>query len=244
MGRKFFAGAALVFLLTVLVRFPARWALAVLPKAVSCESPSGSLWNGSCVSIQTPVAAVGPISWSLHPWSLLLARLDVDVISTDSRATGHGRVALRGSQHIWVRNLTADLPLESGLLPLFPDGWSGTLSVDLDTVEIANGRIIALHGAIDARAVTQRSTAMPFGSFQLKFQDASNSDGMHIGLLRDTSGPLAVSGTLKLQSTGDYDLSGTAAARPSATTDLAKSLEMLGPPDAQGARPFALTGTL
>jgi hypothetical protein len=51
-----------------------------------------------------------------------------------------------------------------------------------------------------------------------------------------------VSGRLRLQNTGDYDLSGFAAARAGADDQLSSALEFLGAPDAHGRRPFTLSG--
>jgi hypothetical protein len=52
-----------------------------------------------------------------------------------------------------------------------------------------------------------------------------------------------VTGTLQLRASGDYELNGTAVARSDATPELAKAVEFLGVADAQGRRPFSLTGT-
>ena len=142
-----------------------------------------------------------------------------------------------------VRDLRADLQIDSGYLPLFPSGWSGRLQLALASMEFKHGRLAAIRGLVTARSLAQIRPAMPFGSFELRFPDAARSDGVIAGELRDLGGPLAVSGTLIIRNGSDYVLSGRAAARADANPELAKAVEFLGPSDAQGQRQYSLAGS-
>jgi general secretion pathway protein N len=254
-NRALVALACSLFALTVLARAPARWLLAAAPSTLDCEMPSGSVWHGECVRLRAPGLALTAVGWKLHPMSLLLGRLDLELRSSDARAPATARVVLGLGGHLSVRDLRADLPVDSGFLPLFPSGWSGQLQLAMDRVEFDSSRLAAVHGTIDARSIAQQRPAMPFGSFELRFGDASRSGGAGsadsaggrgdaiVGELRDLGGPLAVTGTLTIRNGHDYELSGFAAARPEATAELAKAVEFLGQADAQGRRPYSLAGS-
>ena len=244
MARRLLIGLGLLFALTVLVRLPARWALGLAPAGIQCEQPAGSLWHGGCARLQVAEFALGPVSWSLHPFPLLLARLDLELRSTDERANGQARVQFRSRQLVRVLDLQAQVALDAGLVPLFPNDWDGSLLLALDTLDIADGRLARLHGTIEASSLAQRSPPMPIGSYQLRFDAPPQSDGTISGALSDRGGPLAVSGTLQVRKGGQYELAGNVATRPEATAELSKAVQFLGAADAQGRRSFSLSGTL
>jgi hypothetical protein len=243
-GRGLLAAAVLLFALTVLARLPASWALAVAPSDLECQQPSGSLWQGACVQLRTRGIALNNVSWKLHGWSLLLGRLDVDLSSGDPRAPGRARIAIGLGGNTQVSALQATLPIDSGLLPLFPKGWSGLLQLDLDQLVLAGRHLAAVHGTVSARALEQRSPRMPFGSYELQFGEPPRTDGQLEATLRDSGGPLSVSGTLRIGADGQYELNGTVATRAEATRELVQAVEFLGAADAQGRRPFSLAGTI
>lgn len=243
MKYRWWLAALLLFALTVVARLPAGWAMHAAPASVSCEQPAGSVWQGQCARLQAGGLTIGPVSWRLHPLPLLLARATVDFSSHDARLPGSAQLTVHSGGRLEARALRASVPLDSGLLPLFPNGWSGQLELDLSLLRFEAGHIRALQGIVNANALKQLSPAMPFGSYQLRFATSTATDDLIVGELRDSGGPLAVSGTLQLHASGDYELNGTAAARSDATPELAKAVEFLGEADTQGRRPFSLTGT-
>jgi len=235
--------ALALFALTVVARAPARWLVAFAPRAIECQLPTGSAWQGECARLRAPGLELAALSWRLHPWSLLRGRFELEVHSADARAPGVATIAIGFGRTLSVRDLRADVPLDSGFLPLFPAGWTGQLRLELAVVEFTAGRLSALRGTIVASSLQQKNPAMPFGSFELQFAGAARTDGVIVGNLRDLGGPLAVSGTLTIRNGHDYELAGLAAARADATPELAKAVEFLGPADAQGRRAYSLAGT-
>jgi Type II secretion system (T2SS), protein N len=238
---------ALLFAVTVLLRAPARWLLGALPSGVECRAPEGSLWQGSCARLQIPGGGLDAVSWSLHAWPLLLGHLDVDLQSADPQAIGSARVSVGFGGLRSLRALQAQLPIDSGRLPLFPASWTGRLELAFDSIEFDGGRLKAIVGVATARSLAQRSPPLDFGSFELRFSPAtaqSNAgDALIRGELRDLGGPLAVSGALVINNGRDYRLSGLVATRSNASADLEKVVEYAGPADAQGRRSFALEGS-
>jgi general secretion pathway protein N len=235
--------AVVLFALTVLLRAPASWLIGALPNSIQCLQPAGSMWRGACGQLRVAGAALSDVRWQLHPWTLWRGRLELALQSADVRAPAHATLALAtGGEHT-LRDLQADMPIDSGFLPLFPSGWSGRLQLALTQLHFKSDRLTAIEGTITARSLAQVRPAMPFGSFELRFPASPRADGAIVGELRDVGGPLSVNGTLIVRNGSEYVLSGSAAARADANAELAKAVEFLGPADAQGRRQYSLAGS-
>ena len=249
MSRRTWLAALLLFLITVLVRLPASWALHVLPSGISCEQPAGTLWHGSCARLQAAGVAVGPVNWSLRALPLLIARLDAELQSEDSRLPLQAHMSLRSGGRVEASGLKGQFELSPDLLPSFPDGWRGSVRLNLAALSVVDGRLQSLQGTVDIDSLRQQSPAMTMGSYRLEFAPAAGASGAGangsvVGNLRDTAGPLSVTGTLRYTAAGGYEINGLVAARSDATPDLAKAVEYLGVADNQGRRQFSLAGTL
>jgi hypothetical protein len=234
--------AVAVFLLTVLVRLPARVLPWLLPREVHCQSPAGTLWRGVCGELSSGELVLSGVRWSLHPLSLLRAHLDLAVQSEDARAAGQAELTLYPDRQIEVRDLQASLPLQGGLTP-FPAAWSGTLGLAVAQARIRSGHLVALQGVITAAHLRSDHPAQELGSLALEFPLASAGAPM-IGTLHDLDGPLSLRGRLQLSAAGSYELDGTVAMRDASNAGLQQMLQLLGPADAQGRYAFSVAGTL
>lgn len=244
MGRWLLAALALLFLGTVIARFPANWGLALAPRDVRCVAASGSIWQGSCRGLQAAGLHFESAHWQLHPLALLRARLAISLELVGTSLDGHGDLELAGGGRVDARDLQATLPLDAALLPGVPRGWAGQLQLALTSAQFVHGKPAGLLGTIAVRELRQLDPPLPFGNYTLRFATPPDASGQQRGELRDAGGPLAIAGTLQLGSDGQYELEGTVAARADAPQDLAGSLALLGPADASGRRPFSLAGTL
>ena len=65
-----------------------------------------------------------------------------------------------------------------------------------------------------------------------------------VGALSDMGGPLEIAGNVRLSPDRSYLIEGSVAPRPEADKSMTDSLQILGAPDAQGRRPFSLSGTM
>lgn len=235
--------AALVFLVTLLARLPARLLLPLLPAGTSCQAPTGTVWHGACGELRVPRLSLMAISWVVHPAALLRLQLAADVASDDPRAVARAAVVLSHGGRMQLHDVNAQLPLQNGLPGVFPSGLSGQLQVAIDAATLQRGQLLALQGSVRVLQLRSESQAADLGSFELLFPAAPEGAPID-GQLRDLGGPLAVSGELRLMREGGYDLSGYVAARPQASADVVQALQLLGPPDAQGRRMFSLAGSL
>jgi len=245
-----YLGAA-IFVLTVLVRLPAAVLPLLLPAAIHCQAPSGTLWQGSCGELRSGGVEISDVRWTLHPLALLRARLAVDVQSDDARASGRAQMTVRRNGDLDVQSLNATLPMQGGL-SLMPAGWSGTVEVVIQQASVRGGHLTTLQGAATVRQLHSDHPPSDLGSFELDFPKASDSDARAVasgtapmvGTLRDFDGPISLQSQVQLSSSGAYEIAGTAAARNSSNADLQQMLQLLGPADSQGRHAFSLAGTL
>jgi general secretion pathway protein N len=237
----------LVFAGLVVARLPASWVLPGPESGMSCTDVDGSVWSGSCTGFEVQRQAVGDLSWEVHASRLLSGKLNADVVLTRPAGSIRGNVETGLDKKITARNVQADLPVDQDLVSQLPPnlrGLRGKLHVDLALLRVEGQTIKALEGVIEAHDLTdgQGSSAQNWGSYSLNFPPWTGGDP--VGKLKDLgSGPLAVEGSLHLTPEPGYDLEGLVAARPTASPDLARDLQFLGSPDAQGRRPFSLAGT-
>jgi hypothetical protein len=239
--------AVAIFALTVLARLPAGLVASLLAPTLLCESPSGTIWGGSCGVLRSGALTLSDVHWTTRPAGLLRARLILDLVSQDPRAVGQTRLTAHIDGELDIEGLEARLPLENGL-SLFPPGWSGSLELAIERAAVRHGRLSALQGR--ARLLQLRCVQPPadLGSVELDVPapalDAADGTRPIVGALRDIAGPLSLQGQAQLSGDGAYEISGTVAPRDGASTDLQQALQLLGPPDAQGRYAFTLAGTL
>jgi hypothetical protein len=187
---------------------------------------------------------VDDLAWKLHPLALLRARLSASVQANDARWMAHGDVELGLGGRIAVHALSATLPLDATLLPMVPRGWLGQVQVELADGLFTQGRPSGLAGTIAVRSLRQLSPPLEMGNYTLRFATPPDADGKQRGELVDAGGPLAIRGTVTLAKDGQYEIEGLAAARDGAAADLRQMLELLGPANSAGERPFSVAGTL
>ncbi len=234
--------AIVVFIVTVLARLPAAALMPLLPAGVSCQTPGGTVWHGTCAQLREGSFSLSGFAWRLHPAALLRLRLSAELTSDDPRAQGHTHVEITRDGQIRVQGLSAQLPLHGGLA-VFPRGLAGTVQIAIDGASLQREELLALQGSIRVLQLRSESQSADLGSFELLFPPAPAGSPIE-GQLRDLGGPLSVNGQLRLMRGGGYDLSGSVAAREQASPELLQALQLLGPADPQGRRTFSLAGSL
>jgi general secretion pathway protein N len=231
-----------VFVVTLVVRLPARVLTAVLPADVVCDSPGGTVWVGSCASLRADTVVVAALRWQLHPAALLRLQLWADLASDDPAVHGQAQARLALDGDLQITALAATLALPGGL-GLVPAGTSGNLHLAIDSARVSAAHLVAVQGTITLQQLHIANPAADLGSFELQFAPPGPGADI-VGQLRDLDGPLSVIGVLQLARTGSYQLEGSVAPKPDSGADLTQLLQMLGPPDAQGRRAFSIGGTL
>ena len=232
------------FALFALVTLPAATVLSFFhPPGVTLSGVSGTIWKGRAQAVRSGNLHVGSVEWDLSILPLLTGKLGADVKITRSDGFAEGSIAVSGAR-VTVRGLNASLPLSALPPNIVRGGWTGTATLRLPQLALENAWPVALTGTIEiANLVGPANRPAALGGYKVVFPEGAAADGLQ-GALSDTGGPLAVNGTIDLRKDRSYLVNGLIATRPDAPSDMARTLEILGAPDAQGRRQFSIEGSL
>ncbi|MET0499652.1 MAG: type II secretion system protein N [Steroidobacteraceae bacterium] len=234
------------FALFALATLPARVVVDPLAaRGVTVSGVTGTVWKGTAQVVQAGAVNVGAVQWDLHALPLLTGRAVADVKIT--RADGFVQTTLSAAPggRIALSDLNATLPLSALPPSVAPRGWNGQLNAKLATLVILNGWPANATGTVEVLDLVgppRKPAAM--GSYKLTFPEQSPPDVL-AGAITDINGPLQVAATLELKAADrSYVINGLVSTRGNASPELAKAVQFLGAPDAQGQRPVSLAGTL
>lgn len=233
------------FLLLALVTLPAATVLSYFhPPGVALSGVSGTIWKGRAEAVRSSNTHVGSVEWNLSILALFTGKLGADVKVTRSDGFAQASIAVSGAR-ITLREFNASLPLSALPPNVVRGGWTGTARLRLAELAIENAWPVAATGTIEvAELVGPANRPAPLGSYKVVFPEgAATAEGLK-GALSDTGGPLAVNGSVDIKKDRSYLVTGLIATRPSAPSDMSRTLEILGEPDAQGRRQFSIEGTM
>ncbi len=235
------------FIVLAIVSVPASVLLGLFQSSgITAAGAEGTAWKGRAQMLQIQGVNLGALEWDLHALALLTLKLQADVKVTRPEGFAQAQVGLRSTDSITLKDLTASLPL-GALSGVAPPGWSGTVNLKFASLVSENGWPSSANGTAEVLNITSTAQRSPLtGSYQLTFPapNVQAAEGVLAAEVVDLGGPLEIAGELELRPDRSYLLTGTVKARADAPPNLAKQLQILGPPDAEGARPFSLEGTL
>jgi len=244
--KKLWALGIGAFLILALVTLPASVLLSfVHPANVTLSGISGTIWKGRAQAVRSGTMHLGSVDWVLNVFSLLTGKLgaDVKVVRTDGFA--QGSVAAGAGGRITLRKFNAAAPVSALPPSVVRGGWTGTLNLKLAEMTIADAWPATLTGTIEVTdLVGPANRPAALGSYKVVFPEGPAAGDKLTGALTDMGGPLAVNGTVQLNRNRSYLVSGMIATRPDAPGDMARTLEILGEPDAQGRRQFTIEGSM
>ena len=230
-----------------LVTLPAAIVTSPLTRfGIIAAGVSGTAWNGRAQIVQTAGANLGAVTWQLHPLALFTGRVsaDIDLTRRDGFAKAALSVAFSGRTRF--QDLNASLPLATLPRGIVPGGWTGTLNLRVADLTLEHGWPTNVAGTVEVVDLT-RPARQPVnvGSYKILFPapNVTPQQGLLVGALTESGGPLQINGQVQLKSDRSYLIEGQIAARPGAPSEVVEGLKYLGTPDAQGRRPFSLSGT-
>ena len=234
--------AILAFAIILLVRLPASWLKGFLPPEIACTEVSGSAWDGSCSGLAWRGAPVGNLAWELHPGALFHGKLAafVDLARGDDFIRGDIEVG-RGGSYL-AHDLQAQMPLDPPLVPEFSSGYSGNVSVNLVSLQVEKNIVMALEGQVETTSLYSKRDRMAIGGYSVVFPKTP-AGTEPVGQATSLDGPVDFQGTLKLTRAPGWLIDGKVRVKPETPPELAKQLEYLGRPDADGTRQLSLEGT-
>jgi general secretion pathway protein N len=233
------------FLLLALVTMPASVVLSLVhPPGVTLSGVSGTLWQGRAQAVRTGALHIGSVEWNLDILRLFTGRVGADIKVTRSDGFAQASIASGPGAAVTLRGLNASLPMSALPPNIAPGGWTGTLTLKFAELTLDNSWPVIANGTAEvADLVGPANRPAALGGYKVIFEGAAAADGL-TGALSDTGGPLAVNGTVQLKKDRSYLVNGMIATRPGAPSDMTRTLEILGAPDAQGRREFTFEGSM
>jgi Type II secretion system (T2SS), protein N len=238
------AGLA-VFLVILVLYLPASWLASALPPQVRCHEIGGSVWHGECLGLQWQGAKLGDATWNLAPGRALTGSLSGDIELRGTAVNLRSELDTNFSGVGELRNLSARLVLDPGLLPQFPPDQRGTVTAEFVRVELAEGPAPrALQGTIQLHDFQQvGGRPLELGSYQLTFDGGAPANGAAVGTLRDLGGPFAVNGTVTLTPPNAWLVQGYITGRTAEAERIVREITLGAQPDPSGRSMFSIEGS-
>jgi general secretion pathway protein N len=227
-----------VVLLTLPATVAYRLGAERLPPGVALESISGSIWQGRAEQVRFNAIDVGALDWRINKSLPLIA----DLTLSGTEVAARGRVSRADAGAYTVREVTVDAParlLDKALgLPGFV--FTGQVTGALNEVTIRPPGVIQASGELVwSGAGLSVPYAVALGTYAVNFTPTPTGA---VGVISDRGGDLAVSGTVEWLGTR-YRANVRLAAR-SGPPELARALQYVGAPNADGSRQLLIEGDL
>lgn len=230
---------------------PARFLAGQLPRAgLGAVELTGSVWSGHARGLTWRAAPLGDLRWSLAPAEVLRGRLAANLHLTrpDGDLSARASVSLDGT--LRLTDARVNLPVEAlSELPLgVPRNWRGRLGGQFAEVTVRKGWPSAVRGTLEMDGlIAPPPRNMSIGSYHIEMPDPQAADtpaGQLSARVADKEGPFSFEGRFTLGANREFLLEGLLAPRGATPPALQRSLDLLGPPDANGRRPVSVSGTL
>jgi general secretion pathway protein N len=244
-GKLLVAAGVAAFVVFVVALMPATLLLRWLPAGIAVSGIDGTIWSGHAASVSVHGRSIGPTVWSCRPWRLVFLEWTCRVLLRPPG--GELSAALSGGfdGRIEGQDITGRVPIALLEGVVSPPGWNGWLEIDGVRLSISGGQPTDAGGRVLVRGLrAPPPDGATLGDFELLIGEGVVGAGKLTGRLRDLGGPLRVRGTIELKGDRSYLMSGEVAPGPGADAAIFDTLAILGPPDSQGRREFAVEGTL
>jgi general secretion pathway protein N len=248
--KKLITLGAACFLLFFFTLFPARVVFAVfMPDSVQGFGIQGSIWNGSARIINAGGQQLRNTEWDIALSHLLLGQLGGNFKTRwgSGFAEGFGTLSMGGTVRLSDAQASFDVATVSSMFGVPQIG--GQISLAINNLEIVSNWPHKLTGSGEIRNLSSplmgSGAADLIGNVSIAFDTDTETDTESItGLIKDSGGPLELTGTLLLTPPGNYDLNTRIKARPNAPKELKDNLGFLGSPESDGSHIFKLAGSI
>ena len=234
--------AILVLLIGLVVMFPARiayhWAS---PPFVAMSGIHGTVWNGGAREFSTNGVYLRDLRWTMRPLGLLGGKAAFAVSGSPVPGFLEADLAVSLSGKITLSHLTASVPLAMFERASNVPGLRGSASLEIERLELVDGRATALDGAIDvANLMLPMIARSSLGGYRAEFFTQDNGV---VASVEDANGVVDLAGSLQLNQDKSYTFLGQVAARPNTPESLRQQLRYLGTPDERGLHELRLEGS-
>jgi general secretion pathway protein N len=243
-------GAA-AFVVFLVATAPATLLASVVQRAtpVQLHGVGGTLWHGSAQRVIAPELELGPLSWRLHGWRLLLgeARLSLEIPESAPRLRGKAVVTASVLNKVSLSDVDLQADAAWGpthaALPLAADG---RFHLQIQSAELRNGELPRVQGQLEwreARILYPQPYAL--GAYRMTMRhDPATDPQFLLGEIKDIDSPFKIDGTVKIDRAGDYQFAARLSTAPYAPQIFKDTLLFLGEPEADGSVRIERTGNV
>lgn len=203
----------------------------------------GTAWQGEARWVDLAGVRANNLQWDLSAMALFALDLEYDL---EARVDGHPAqmtIAASPGGSVEIDDVRATLALAPIMDAAGYGSYnaSGEIAVQLERVRVEDNRPVAARGRIILTDLqTEWLPDQPLGNFR---GDIETRDGDIVATFNDAEGPMKVDGQFRLKPSGQWETTGTMAARNSGS-QLATNLRFLGKPNSAGEHRFRLSGRL
>ena len=239
------AGLA-AYLLILLITLPADRVVKLMEQGtvgLHLQSVSGTLLSGKAERVVIRDLAMGPVTWSLRPFPLLLGRLEYRVDLKDPAFLGTGVVGTSLGGQIHLHNLEAELK---------PDPWvnhfsplqvqtSGNVTLRIESMDLVDAFPREITGHMDwSDAHILEPVSMSLGHVEATLHSKGNTFLCQLS----GSGETALSGDFSLTQEGAYRLNLLLTPGAEVSSDVVDGLKTFGQARPGGAYLITDSGRL
>ena len=233
----------LVFVIGLLMLFPARVAYRwFAPAEFVASGISGSVWNGHANEATAYGAYFRDLSWRIHFFDLVTAKLGYAIESKLASGFVEGNIAIGIGGTLRATDLKASLPLSSmqSIVPLA--GARGSVSAEFSELRVTSGLPVVADGVLEISGLTlPLVSADPLGGFRAEF---FSQDSGITASIEDTNAVIDVAGSLQLSPDGSYQLLAHLTASGDTPAPIRQQLQFLGSANDRGQHELRLEGQL
>lgn len=208
--------------------------LVSLPSNVSINSVTGTAWSGKAKQVSVSGIQLGAVNWQIHPLSLLIGYLSVDINAVNNQQYINTELSLSSSGKMDLEETRFSIDLSS-LQPLtygMPVSYVGKASGYFPVSFFHKNNYVGVNGKLNLSGIEMTSPQQQsFGDFVVDFR--AENEGATSGKISGTGGALDIDGQLSLSKLGMLDVSAKIAARE-ANSSLAQMIVFFGKKDASG----------
>lgn len=226
------------FLIFLAVSAPA----AILTKTIEhytaarFQNVTGTLWHGTAGRLQVSGINTGPVTWKIHPASLLRGVLSAtlqvgtETPATELRGTAAIEAGISGVITVKQAHVGADAQW-AFVRAAIPIAATGQLELDIDQLVVDNEKPLPkIQAELQwLNAGVSYPNVYDLGAYRLQLSHQPEDEPqIIIGTINDINSPLKINGTLQLDAGYNYALNVNVSTTPAAPQDLQRVLPLLG----------------
>lgn len=233
----------LVFVIGLIVMFPARVAIGLLPPSgVAISGIEGTIWRGSAREASVTDIYLRDIKWQSKPLALLTGQLTYHVEATPVSGFVDTQLSVGLDRKLHLSELTAALPLNLFSAAIGVPGLQGNASLNFERVELVDGLAIAADGVMQiANLIVPVVGRDSLGSYVAEFRSQNNGV---VASIEDADAVIDLAGSLQIKTDRSFQFLAQVIVTAKTPEAIRQQLRFLPPPNERGQQELRLEGIL